>query len=130
MSIPKELRYSKDHEWIRVEGNIGIIGITDFAQNELGDLVYVDVDTMGQVVKKDDIFGTVEAVKTTSDLMMPVTGKVIEVNEAIIENGGDDPALINASPYDEGWIIKVEIQDHSELDSLLDADGYAALIGV
>lgn len=129
MSIPKELKYSKEHEWIRVEGNIGIVGITDFAQGELGDLVYVDIDTVGQVVGKDEIFGTVEAVKTTSDLFIPVTGKVLEVNSAIIESGGDDPGLINSSPYDEGWIIKIEISDPSELDSLLDSDAYAALIG-
>jgi len=129
MSIPKELKYSKEHEWIRVEGNIGIIGITDFAQGELGDLVYVDIDTVGQVVGKDEIFGTVEAVKTTSDLFLPVTGKVLEVNSAITESGGDDPGLINSSPYDEGWIVKIEISDPSQLDSLLDSDAYAALIG-
>lgn len=129
MSIPKELKYSKEHEWIRVEGNIGTVGITEFAQGELGDLVYVDIDTVGQVVKKDEIFGTVEAVKTTSDLFLPVTGKILEVNSEITESGGDDPGLINSSPYDEGWIVKIEIMDAAELDILLDAEAYGQLIG-
>ncbi len=128
MSIPKELKYSKEHEWIRVDGNIGTVGITDFAQGELGDLVYVDIDTVGQVVKKDEIFGTVEAVKTTSDLFLPVTGKILEVNSEITESGGDDPGLINSSPYDEGWIVKIEIMDASELDTLLDGEAYGQLI--
>ena len=129
MSIPKELKYSKEHEWISVEGNIGTIGITEFAQGELGDLVYVDIDTVGQVVKKDEIFGTVEAVKTTSDLFLPVTGKILEVNSEITESGGDDPGLINSSPYEDGWIVNVEIMDPSELDTLLDSEAYAALVG-
>lgn len=129
MSIPKELKYSKEHEWISVEGNIGTIGITEFAQGELGDLVYVDIDTVGQVVKKDEIFGTVEAVKTTSDLFLPVTGKILEVNSEITESGGDDPGLINSSPYGDGWIVKIEIMDPSELDTLLDSEAYAALVG-
>ena len=129
MSIPKEPKYSKEHEWISVEGNIGTIGITEFAQGELGDLVYVDIDTVGQVVKKDEIFGTVEAVKTTSDLFLPVTGKILEVNSEITESGGDDPGLINSSPYEDGWIVKIEIMDPSELDTLLDSEAYAALVG-
>ena len=129
MSIPKELKYSREHEWIRVEGNIGTVGITEFAQGELGDLVYVDIDTVGQIVKKDEIFGTVEAVKTTSDLFLPVTGKILEVNSEITESGGDDPGLINSSPYEDGWIVKIEITDPSELDSLLDSEAYGALIG-
>ena len=129
MSIPKELKYSKEHEWISVEGNIGTIGITEFAQGELGDLVYVDIDTVGQVVKKDEIFGTVEAVKTTSDLFLPVTGKILEDNSEITESGGDDPGLINSSPYEDGWIVKIEIMDPSELDTLLDSEAYAALVG-
>ena len=129
MSIPKELKYSKEHEWISVEGNIGTIGITEFAQGELGDLVYVDIDTVGQVVKKDEIFGTVEAVKTTSDLFLPVTGKILEVNSEITESGGDDPGLINSSPYEDGWIVKIEIMDPSELDTLLDSEAYATLVG-
>ena len=129
MSIPKELKYSKEHEWISVEGNIGTIGITEFAQGELGDLVYVDIDTVGQVVKKDEIFGTVEAVKTTSDLFLPVTGKILEVNSEITESGGDDPGLINSSPYEDGWIVKIEIMDPSELDTLLESEAYAAVVG-
>ena len=129
MSIPKELKYSKEHEWISVEGNIGTIGITEFAQGELGDLVYVDIDTVGKVVNKDAIFGTVEAVKTTSDLFLPVTGKILEVNSEITESGGDDPGLINSSPYEDGWIVKIEIMDPSELDTLLDSEAYAALVG-
>ncbi|MCO5278844.1 MAG: glycine cleavage system protein GcvH [Saprospiraceae bacterium] len=129
MSIPKDLKYSKEHEWIKVEGNIGTVGITDFAQGELGDLVYVDIDSEGQTIAKDEIFGAVEAVKTTSDLFLPVSGKVIEVNPALIESGGDDPSLINSSPYDEGWLVKIEISDPSELDSLMDSDGYADFIG-
>jgi len=129
MSIPKELKYSKEHEWIKVEGNIGTVGITEFAQGELGDLVYVDIDTIGQIVKKDEIFGTIEAVKTTSDLFLPVTGKILEVNSQITESGGDDPGLINSSPYEDGWIVKIEITDPSELDSLLDSAAYGELIG-
>jgi len=129
MSIPKELKYSKEHEWIKVDGNIGTVGITEFAQGELGDLVYVDIDTIGQVVKKDEIFGTIEAVKTTSDLFLPVTGKILEVNPQITESGGDDPGLINSSPYEDGWIVKIEISDPSELESLLDSAAYGELIG-
>ncbi len=129
MSIPKDLKYSKEHEWIKVEGNIGTVGITEFAQGELGDLVYVDIDSEGQTIAKDEIFGAVEAVKTTSDLFLPVSGKVIEVNPALIESGGDDPSLINSSTYDEGWLVKIEISDPSELDSLMDSDGYADFIG-
>ena len=129
MSIPKELKYSKDHEWIRVDGNIGTVGITDFAQGELGELVYVDIDTVGQQVGQNEIFGTVEAVKTTSDLFLPVSGKILEVNSEIIESGGDDPGLINESPYENGWIVKIEISDPAELDSLLDSEAYGALIG-
>ncbi|HMY85117.1 MAG TPA: glycine cleavage system protein GcvH [Saprospiraceae bacterium] len=128
-NVPKELKYSKEHEWIRVDGNIGTVGITDFAQGELGDLVYVDIDTVGQTIAKDEVFGAVEAVKTTSDLFLPVTGKILEVNPAITESGDDDPSLINSSPYDKGWIVKIEIANPSELDSLLDSDAYEALIG-
>ena len=104
-NVPKELKYSKEHEWIRVDGNIGTVGITDFAQGELGDLVYVDIDTVGQTIAKDEVFGAVEAVKTTSDLFLPVTGKILEVNPAITESGDDDPSLINSSPYDKGDAI-------------------------
>ena len=135
MNLPKELRYTNEHEWIRIdedssneEKKIAIIGITDFAQSELGDLVYIEVDTVGDDLQKDDIFGTVEAVKTTSDLFMPVSGTVLEVNDAISDSGGDNPALINDDPYGEGWIIKVELQDPSELEELLSAESYENLI--
>ena len=120
---------AKEHEWIRVEGNFAYIGITEFAQSELGDLVYVEINTLGEVVAKDDIFGTVEAVKTTSDLFMPVSAKVIEFNPAIDEKDGNDPTLINSDPYGKGWLVKVELQDPSELESLLDDAAYRVLIG-
>ncbi len=130
MNVPSDLKYTKDHEWIRVEGgNIAFIGITDFAQGELGEIVYVEVETVGESLDKEAVFGTVEAVKTTSDLFMPVSGKVVEFNTAIDENGGDDPTLVNSDPYGDGWIIKVELTDTSELDTLLDAAAYSALIG-
>ncbi len=130
MNLPADLKYTKDHEWIRVEGgNIAVIGITDFAQSELGEIVYVEVETVGESLAKEDIFGTVEAVKTTSDLFMPVSGKVIEFNSEIDENGGDDPTLVNSDPYGTGWIIKVELSDKSELDALLDATAYGELVG-
>lgn len=129
MEFPKELRYTADHEWIRVEGNIGTIGITAFAQSELGDIVYVEVETVGDTLDKETIFGTVEAVKTTSDLYMPVSGKIIAFNDAIDEKGGDNPSLINEDPYGQGWIIKVELSDPSELDALMDAGAYEQHIG-
>ncbi|RME09790.1 MAG: glycine cleavage system protein GcvH [Bacteroidetes bacterium] len=129
MNFPKELKYTKDHEWIRVEdGNIAYVGVTDFAQSELGDIVYVDVDTIDEELNQHDVFGTVEAVKTTSDLFMPVSGKVLEMNEAISEDGGDDPTLINSDPYGEGWIIKIEMTKPEELNDLLDAEAYQALV--
>lgn len=129
MEFPKNLKYTKEHEWLRIEdGNIAFIGITDFAQGELGELVYVEVDTLDSVVDKDEIFGTVEAVKTTSDLFMPITAKVLEFNPELDENEGDNPGVINSDPYGAGWIIKVEIQDMSELDELMDADAYEALV--
>ncbi len=130
MNVPSNLKYTKDHEWIRVEGgNIAVVGITDFAQGELGEIVYVEVETVGESLDKETVFGTVEAVKTTSDLFMPVSGKVIEFNEAISETGGDDPTLVNSDPYGNGWIIKVELSDVAELDELLDAEAYSALVG-
>ena len=130
MEFPKSLKYTKEHEWIRLEGdNVAYVGITDFAQGELGELVYVEVDTVGITVSKDEIFGTVEAVKTTSDLFMPVSGKVLEFNPEIDENDGDNPAVINSDPYGDGWIIKVELSDPSELDGLMDAAAYEALVG-
>jgi len=125
MNFPSELKYTKDHEWVRVEGNEAYIGITDFAQRELGDIVYIDINTVGDEVNKDDVFGTVEAVKTVSDLFMPVTATVLEINEVLNNN----PELVNSDPYGEGWMVKVKISDDSELDSLLSADAYKALVG-
>lgn len=128
MTFPAELRYTEEHEWVRIEGDVAYIGITEFAQSELGDIVYVEVDTVGNVVNSGDVFGTIEAVKTTSELFMPLTGEVLELNDAISEAGGDNPALINSDPYGEGWIIKVKISDPSQIDNLLDADAYTALV--
>ncbi|MBL7830198.1 MAG: glycine cleavage system protein GcvH [Saprospiraceae bacterium] len=128
MTFPADLKYTKEHEWVRVEGDFAYVGITDFAQSELGDLVYVEVETVGEVVKSGEVFGTVEAVKTTSDLYMPVTGEVVEFNEAISEAGGDNPALINTDPYGEGWIIKIKLSNPDELSSLLDTNAYSALV--
>ncbi len=128
MNLPEELKYTKEHEWVRVEGNIATIGITDFAQGELGELVYIEVETVGEVVAKDEVFGTAEAVKTTSDLFMPLTGKVIEFNSEISETDGDNPGIINEDPYGKGWIVKVEIQDETELAELLDNNAYLELI--
>jgi len=125
MSIPQDLKYSKDHEWVRVEGDTATIGITDFAQGELGDIVYVDVDSVGETLDAEAVFGTVEAVKTVSDLFMPLGGEVTELNAAL----ESDPELINSDPYGEGWIIKVKISDTSDLDNLLDAAAYQELVG-
>lgn len=124
MSLPQNLKYSKDHEWISVDGNVGTIGITDFAQGELGDIVYVEIDSEGEDLGAEDVFGTIEAVKTVSDLFMPVSGKVVEINS----NLESDPSLVNSDPYGEGWIIKIEISDPSELENLLDQPAYAELI--
>jgi len=124
MNIPSELKYTKDHEWIKVEGDTATIGITDFAQGELGDIVYVDVDTLDDTVDKDEVFGSVEAVKTVSDLFMPLTGEVIEFNEGL----EDEPELVNKDPYGKGWMIKVTIADASQIDDLLDAQAYQDLI--
>ena len=123
MNIPAGLKYTKDHEWVKIEGNTATIGITDFAQGELGDIVYVDINTVGQTVAHGEIFGTVEAVKTVSDLYMPVSGKVIEVNPAL----DGSPEKVNADPYGDGWMIKVEVSSAS--DDLLTADQYKELIG-
>lgn len=128
MNHPENLKYTKEHEWVLVDGDIATIGITDFAQSELGELVYVEVDTVGETIDKDEVFGTVEAVKTTSDLFMPVTGEVVEFNSELDESEGDNPALINSDPYEGGWIIKVKISDPAELESLLDHEAYMALI--
>lgn len=129
MNIPAELKYTKEHEWVRIEGNIATVGITDFAQGELGELVYVEVETVGENVDKDEVFGTVEAVKTTSDLFMPLSGKVIEFNSALDESEGDNPTLVNEDAYGEGWIIKIELSDSSQVEDLLDAEAYGSLIG-
>ncbi|MBF0597041.1 glycine cleavage system protein GcvH [Faecalibacter rhinopitheci] len=125
MSIPNNLKYSKDHEWISVEGDVATIGITAFAQGELGDIVYVDVETEGETLGQEEVFGTVEAVKTVSDLFMPISGEITEFN-AELES---QPELINTDPYGAGWIIKVKIENIAELDSLLDSSVYADLIG-
>lgn len=129
MSFPANLKYSEEHEWVRVEdGNIAYIGITNHAQSELGELVYVEVETVDETIAKDEVFGTVEAVKTTSDLFMPVSGKILEFNPALDENEGDDPTLANKDPYGEGWIVKIEMTDPSELDALMDATAYEAMV--
>ena len=125
MKIPTDLKYTKDHEWIKVEGNAATIGITHFAQSELGDIVYVDVDTLNETIEKEEVFGSVEAVKTVSDLFMPVTGEIIEINEAL----GDAPEKVNKDPYGEGWMIKITVADASQLDELLSAKEYGELIG-
>ena len=128
MNIPAELKYTKEHEWISVDGDVATIGISDFAQSELGELVYVEVETVGETLAKDEVFGTVEAVKTTSDLFMPVSGEVLEFNKHLDENEGDDPTKANNDPYGEGWIIKVKMSDPGELEDLLDAKAYEALV--
>ena len=125
MSTPSSLKYTKDHEWVRVEGNVAVIGITEFAQGELGDIVYVDIKSVGQSLNQHDVFGTVEAVKTVSDLFMPVSGKVLEVNPALEA----DPAKVNADPYGDGWMVKVELSDAAQVAGLLDAAAYDALTG-
>ncbi len=125
MNNPTNLRYTSDHEWIRVEGQEAYVGITDYAQSELGEIVFVDVPTVGEEVPKDETFGSIEAVKTVSDLNLPVTGEVLEFNETL----NDQPELVNNDPYGEGWIVKIAIKDAAELDSLLDAAAYEATIG-
>ena len=124
MNIPENLKYTKDHEWVKFDGDIATIGITHFAQNELGDIVFVEVDTEGEVLDSEEVFGTIEAVKTVSDLFMPITGEVIEFNQEL----EDSPELINSSPYDEGWIIKSTISDNTDLSGLLSAEEYKNLI--
>ena len=125
MNFPAELKYTKDHEWIRVEGNDAYIGITEFAQRELGDIVYVDISSLGKEVNKEDVFGTVEAVKTVSDLFMPLTGSVNEVNPVL----DSQPELVNSDPYGQGWMVKISIKDASEIAGLLSAEDYQALVG-
>lgn len=125
MKFPENLKYSKDHEWVRVEDSEAYIGISDFAQSELGEIVFVDVDTKGETLDKDEVFGNIEAVKTVSDLIMPITGEVLEVNPKL----EDEPELVNSDPYGEGWIIKVTIENESELDALLSNEDYKSEIG-
>ena len=125
MNVPADLKYTNDHEWLKVDGEIAIIGITDFAQGELGDIVYVEVETEGETLESEEVFGTIEAVKTVSDMMMPVAGEVIEFNEELETT----PELINKDPFGKGWIIKIKLADAGELDKLLDADAYKELIG-
>ena len=125
MNIPAELKYSKDHEWIRLEGEIAYVGITDFAQHELGDIVFVDIDTVDETLEADETFGTIEAVKTSSELLLPVAGTVVEFNEAL----ADAPETVNNDPYGEGWIIKVQVANPADIDGLLTAEAYKELIG-
>lgn len=125
MNFPSELKYTKDHEWVRLEGNEAVIGITEFAQSELGDIVFVDIDTVGDDIEKDEVFGTIEAVKTVSDLFMPTKATVLNVNEQLDAN----PELVNNDPYGEGWMVRVKLDNPSDVESLLTADGYKELIG-
>lgn len=125
MNFPSELKYTKDHEWVRVEGDVAIIGVTDFAQSELGDVVYVEVETVGESLAQEEVFGTIEAVKTVSDLFMPVSGEILELNEEL----ESAPEKVNEDPYGEGWMIKVKMDDASQVDGLLSADAYKELIG-
>jgi len=125
MNIPSELKFTKDHEWIKVEEDVVTVGVTDFAQRELGDIVYVEVETLDETLEIEEIFGTVEAVKTVSDLFLPVSGEIIEFNELL----EDEPEKVNSDPYGEGWMIKIKISDPSQLEDLLDADAYKELIG-
>jgi len=125
MNLPKDLKYTKDHEWVRIEGDVAYVGITDFAQSELGDIVYVDIDTLDKKVNREEVFGTVEAVKTVSDLFSPVTGTVLELNPKLDAN----PENVNSDPYGDGWMIKMSIDDKAELEDLLSAEDYAQLVG-
>ena len=126
MNLPQELKYTKDHEWVRIEGNNAYVGITDFAQSEVGDIVYVDIDTLNKKVNREEVFGTVEAVKTVSDLFSPVTGTVLEINPKLDSN----PEAVNSDPYGNGWLIKISIDDQEELLELMSASDYASLVGV
>jgi len=125
MNFPAALKYTKDHEWIKIEGNVATIGITEFAQRELGDIVYIDIPSVGKEVAKEEVFGTVEAVKTVSDLFMPVDGTITEINPAL----DSQPELVNSDPYGEGWMVKVTLKDAAEAEALLSADDYKAIIG-
>ena len=124
MNIPAELKYTKDHEWVRMDGDIDIVGITEFAQGELGDIVYVEIETEGETLEKESIFGSIEAVKTVSDLFMPLSGEILELNSALEAN----PELVNSDPYGEGWMVKIKVSDAGELDQLLKAEEYSSLL--
>jgi glycine cleavage system H protein len=124
MNIPGDLMYTKDHEWIRIEGELAYVGVTDFAQGELGDIVFVEIETVGETLKKEDVFGTIEAVKTVSDLFMPVSGNILEVNPLLEES----PEVVNKDPYGKGWMVKIQIADPVEVNDLLSAEKYAVLI--
>jgi glycine cleavage system H protein len=125
MKFPAELKYTKDHEWVRLEGNVAYIGITDFAQRELGDIVYVDINTIGKVVAQEEVFGTVEAVKTVSDLYMPIAGEVVELNSKL----DSTPELVNSDPYGDGWMVKVNVSNAADFENLLSAADYQLLVG-
>jgi glycine cleavage system H protein len=125
MNIPSDLKYTKDHEWVKIEGDIATIGITDFAQSELGDIVYVEVETLDETLEAEEIFGTVEAVKTVSDLFLPLSGEIIEFNTSL----EDEPEMVNKDPYGEGWMIKLKCSNLAEVDGLMDSEGYKLLIG-
>ena len=124
MNIPAELKYTKDHEWVKIDGDVAIVGITEFAQSELGDIVYVEIDTVGETIEQEEVFGSVEAVKTVSDLFMPLSGEILEFNENLEAN----PELVNSDPYGEGWMIKVKLSDASQIDGLLDAAANEGII--
>jgi glycine cleavage system H protein len=125
MNVPSDLRYTADHEWVKIDGDIATVGVTDFAQGELGDIVFVEVETEGEELEAEEVFGTIEAVKTVSDLFLPLAGKVIEFNEAL----NDDPALINSDPFGDGWVIKLKMSNVADLESLMDAEAYKDAIG-
>ena len=125
MNIPSELKYTKDHEWVKIDGDIATVGITDFAQSELGDIVYVEVETLDETLDKEEVFGTVEAVKTVSDLFLPLSGEIIEFNESL----EDEPEKVNSDPYGDGWMVKIKLSAPSEVEELMSADDYKALIG-
>ncbi|MCX2681801.1 glycine cleavage system protein GcvH [Galbibacter sp. EGI 63066] len=126
MNIPSELKYTKDHEWVKIEGDVAVVGITDFAQKELGDIVYVEVETVDETLDKEEVFGTVEAVKTVSDLFLPLSGEIIEFNEAL----EDDPEKVNTDPYGEGWMVKIKFSNPSEVEELMSDSAYKELVGV
>lgn len=125
MNIPQELKYTKDHEWVKIEGDVATVGVTDFAQGELGDIVYVEVETVGETLDREEVFGTVEAVKTVSDLFLPLTGEVIEFNESL----EDAPEKVNSDPYGEGWMVKIKFTEESEVADLLSAEEYKEVVG-